>query len=658
MRITNREIVRIPSDSIEYYIPKHLIDNTTFVKSGVILAGYSKLTKGYFVNRPKNKGFHVLFATLSGYGEVFLEDGGKLLLKSGDVFFSNAFGQGTVVTKATDGTWETCWLHVLPSFEWFSPPSEDHTIFSCDFLTKIRDILVSIMDEEMRGDVQGLSIQKKYCELFILYVSRLLDHQRKGLDLCFQAKMNQALSSLMTSSRQPWTQDVLARKVGMSRSQIYRNCKANYNLSPGVMIRRMNMENAMFLLQYTKTSIADISESVGYASQAAFSHAFSQFYGLSPREIRKNQNSSRKPNTYMDTQQYIIGDSAINQVVPLFRTNWEHSHIPLLVSFRKEWGSIGVRVQNAFNKVGLSSDYLILEPNDSGYFEKVKEIKEQSSNEILLIAIGDEFLSDKIKMIASRLHVTLMILALSPSSPLYATSFYMDAQRFPINCEGPTIIIGDTTIMKEHRTGLLMGFLETLSTVTSGIDWLYDCVVTGRDYTPAAWSYAQSNPDELANILSSIDAEKILFQRLIHIGFATQIEHSPIPMLGSEHQIYYLLLKIFPESQKEGLLAFSILLMLRFQHALKESNSIDERLQEAVAKRMYLEDYVMKTVRLNQIQFPAFSEADVLFFHSSIRDCCDGYRYHTLLELLNGQKQFDLMLSCFQDVMDIAHNTH
>ncbi len=44
---------------------------------------------------------------------------------------------------------------------------------------------------------------------------------------------------------------------------------------------------AVTMLSHTKMKITDISDNLGYSSVEHFSHAFSQYYGKSPREFRK-----------------------------------------------------------------------------------------------------------------------------------------------------------------------------------------------------------------------------------------------------------------------------------------------------------------------------------------------------------------------------------
>lgn len=51
-------------------------------------------------------------------------------------------------------------------------------------------------------------------------------------------------------------------------------------------VKRLRLEKACFLLKYTSTSISEISIEAGFSTQAAFSKAFSGYYGLSPQKFR------------------------------------------------------------------------------------------------------------------------------------------------------------------------------------------------------------------------------------------------------------------------------------------------------------------------------------------------------------------------------------
>lgn len=83
----------------------------------------------------------------------------------------------------------------------------------------------------------------------------------------------------------------LARTVGLSRFRFHRIFKAWRGETLHEFVTRMRMERAAFELSYPlprsgKRSIKSIAFASGYKSLSSFSHAFSDYASLSPREFR------------------------------------------------------------------------------------------------------------------------------------------------------------------------------------------------------------------------------------------------------------------------------------------------------------------------------------------------------------------------------------
>ncbi len=79
----------------------------------------------------------------------------------------------------------------------------------------------------------------------------------------------------------------LAERLGFSVRQTQRFIRKIYHKSFSEKKREARMLAAVTMLSHTKMKITDISDNLGYSSVEHFSHAFSQYYGKSPREFRK-----------------------------------------------------------------------------------------------------------------------------------------------------------------------------------------------------------------------------------------------------------------------------------------------------------------------------------------------------------------------------------
>jgi adenylate cyclase len=80
----------------------------------------------------------------------------------------------------------------------------------------------------------------------------------------------------------------LCEDLGYSRSQLFRLVKERSGLSPSLYIRQRRLLRAKALLADTDWRIAEITDKVGLDSQQTFTKYFTQEFGVSPTEYRKN----------------------------------------------------------------------------------------------------------------------------------------------------------------------------------------------------------------------------------------------------------------------------------------------------------------------------------------------------------------------------------
>ncbi len=78
----------------------------------------------------------------------------------------------------------------------------------------------------------------------------------------------------------------LARKIGMSESQLNRKIKALTGKTLSIFIRSIRLKEAENLLQTTDLNISEIAYSVGFADPSYFTRTFTQEFGVTPKSIR------------------------------------------------------------------------------------------------------------------------------------------------------------------------------------------------------------------------------------------------------------------------------------------------------------------------------------------------------------------------------------
>jgi AraC-like DNA-binding protein len=96
-----------------------------------------------------------------------------------------------------------------------------------------------------------------------------------------------ALARLHHDVTRRWTLDDLGREVGLSRSALADRFIRLIGTPPMHYLAAWRMQLASQKLRNTSTSIAQIAESIGYDTEAAFSRAFKKAFGTAPATWRR-----------------------------------------------------------------------------------------------------------------------------------------------------------------------------------------------------------------------------------------------------------------------------------------------------------------------------------------------------------------------------------
>ncbi|ADY53943.1 two component transcriptional regulator, AraC family [Pseudopedobacter saltans DSM 12145] len=83
--------------------------------------------------------------------------------------------------------------------------------------------------------------------------------------------------------------DILASKLYISRSTLYRKVWEICNMAPIDLIRNIRMKRAANLLELTDKPVSEVSELVGYSEQRYFCRCFKSQYGITPKKYAKNK---------------------------------------------------------------------------------------------------------------------------------------------------------------------------------------------------------------------------------------------------------------------------------------------------------------------------------------------------------------------------------
>lgn len=109
------------------------------------------------------------------------------------------------------------------------------------------------------------------------------------LALLSEPRLRRGLNAMLDDPAKQWSVDELAEACHLSRATFARHFVKVAGMTPGEMLMRIRMARAVQWLRKDTRSVAIIAEEVGYQSEAAFSRAFSRFYGNAPGEFRRRQ---------------------------------------------------------------------------------------------------------------------------------------------------------------------------------------------------------------------------------------------------------------------------------------------------------------------------------------------------------------------------------
>lgn len=83
--------------------------------------------------------------------------------------------------------------------------------------------------------------------------------------------------------------ETLSEEMNLSRVQLNRKVKAEFDMSPGDLLRKTRMEHAVHLLRTTDLTISEVSYRVGFTDSKYFSRCFKEYFDNTPSEIRRGK---------------------------------------------------------------------------------------------------------------------------------------------------------------------------------------------------------------------------------------------------------------------------------------------------------------------------------------------------------------------------------
>jgi AraC-like DNA-binding protein len=152
-----------------------------------------------------------------------------------------------------------------------------------------------------RGTIINRLIDVLFVHVIRAWIGGQHDRGRSWLLAMRDPNVARALSAMHTDPAAPWTIDRLARQVNLSRATLTRRFAALVGEPPLSYLTRWRMDLAARYLRETADPVGTIAHRVGYASEFAFSRAFSRLRGRPPGRYRAEVSLSKDSETRKET---------------------------------------------------------------------------------------------------------------------------------------------------------------------------------------------------------------------------------------------------------------------------------------------------------------------------------------------------------------------
>lgn len=162
--------------------------------------------------------------------------------------------------------------------------------------TNIRTTLLAteIYNSPFEQELDTIFLQSKVYEIIYNEFSDIL--QKNGMDLNKDIKLTKEdihalfkAKTLINEEKYFSSISKLSKKVALNEFKLKYGFKKLFNTSPGAMMLEGRMQESKRLLLESEFSITEISKMVGYRYINSFSNAFSNKFGINPKELMKKR---------------------------------------------------------------------------------------------------------------------------------------------------------------------------------------------------------------------------------------------------------------------------------------------------------------------------------------------------------------------------------
>lgn len=154
------------------------------------------------------------------------------------------------------------------------------------------DMLKLLVHRLYANEIANTGVVTRLSESVFIEILRIGFSSDSKLDSMLKAfsdkQLSNALKLIHASPETPWTVQLLAKEIGMSRSRFADKFRQLMEIGPMTYLAEWRIQKALSLLEKSKISIQQIASKTGYQSPAAFTRAFSSKVGITPTEYRRS----------------------------------------------------------------------------------------------------------------------------------------------------------------------------------------------------------------------------------------------------------------------------------------------------------------------------------------------------------------------------------
>jgi len=303
-----RNIIKVPKNSRERFLPLELDDLSALSKAGVILSGISELTDGYKISY-RNFEYILVIATVEGRG-AFKSRGIELELNPDSILTTSAQNE---IEFSCCSNWHIVWFYLQPLPKWSSVKQSAAQVHSHPSLVqRLRHSMDGLLletgwvqtqsictpggwvpltrpNEQSRSGLP-LNASSHYAGLILLYLEKICGG--KAITDPGSQSLEYLWMEVYQSPEKPWNLKDMVKLAGVSPASLNRHVAKLYSITPKQMVIRIKMKVACRLLSETQYPLQQIAERVGCADQFIFSAAFRKTVGMPPSKYRKSRTST------------------------------------------------------------------------------------------------------------------------------------------------------------------------------------------------------------------------------------------------------------------------------------------------------------------------------------------------------------------------------